>query len=203
VFNFTGGEFLILLVVALIVLGPDKLPEAARRLGGFLREARQMSSGFKQELEDAIGEPARDMRSTFTEPMQELRRTVQGPLDELKQSLSAPLDTPAAAAAAATAAAEAGREIEAATAEAAAATPAAATPAAADVSEPSESPAPPESPTAVVDAEPHGAHLVEAPPAPGRQPPTRRPAPPVALEDDDGLLDLLDLPVAADDPGLG
>ena len=46
-----------ILVVALLVLGPDRLPEAARQAGRFIAEARRMSSGFQAELRDAINTP--------------------------------------------------------------------------------------------------------------------------------------------------
>ncbi len=42
-----------ILFVALIVLGPDKLPEAAKKLGGFIGEMRRISSGFQDELRSA------------------------------------------------------------------------------------------------------------------------------------------------------
>jgi TatA/E family protein of Tat protein translocase len=50
-------EILVILVVALLVLGPDRLPEAARQAGRFIAEARRMSSGFQAELRDAMNTP--------------------------------------------------------------------------------------------------------------------------------------------------
>jgi Tat protein translocase TatB subunit len=52
--NLGSGEILVVLLLALIVLGPDRLPEAARKIGGFVRQVRQMSSGFQQEVRKAI-----------------------------------------------------------------------------------------------------------------------------------------------------
>ena len=56
-FNVGGPEVLIILVVALVVLGPSKLPEAARQVGKAMAEFRRMSSGFQAELRDALNEP--------------------------------------------------------------------------------------------------------------------------------------------------
>ena len=52
--NLGSGEILVVLLLALIVLGPDRLPEAARKVGGFVRQIRQMSSGFQQEVRKAM-----------------------------------------------------------------------------------------------------------------------------------------------------
>lgn len=46
-----------ILVVALLVLGPERLPEAARQAGRVLAELRRMGSGFQAELRDAIQQP--------------------------------------------------------------------------------------------------------------------------------------------------
>ncbi|CAN5607517.1 hypothetical protein BH20ACT2_BH20ACT2_06420 [soil metagenome] len=56
-FNIGGGELLVILLVALIVLGPDKLPEAARKVGSVMGEIRKYSSGFQNELRNAMDEP--------------------------------------------------------------------------------------------------------------------------------------------------
>jgi sec-independent protein translocase protein TatB len=52
--NLGSGEILVILLLALIVLGPERLPDAARKVGGFVRQMRQMSSGFQQEVRKAI-----------------------------------------------------------------------------------------------------------------------------------------------------
>jgi sec-independent protein translocase protein TatB len=64
VFNVTGGELVIILLVALIVLGPDKLPDAIRKVGRVYGELRRMSAGFQSELRDALDEPLREVRDT-------------------------------------------------------------------------------------------------------------------------------------------
>ena len=45
---------MVILLVALIVLGPAKLPEAARKMAQAMSEFRRMSSGLQAELRDAL-----------------------------------------------------------------------------------------------------------------------------------------------------
>lgn len=56
-FNVGGGELLVILLVALVVLGPTKLPEAARQAGQVMKELRRISSGFQAELKSAMDDP--------------------------------------------------------------------------------------------------------------------------------------------------
>ncbi len=51
--NLGGAEILVILLVALIVLGPTKLPPAVRQVGKFVGEIRRMGQGFQQELREA------------------------------------------------------------------------------------------------------------------------------------------------------
>lgn len=53
-FNVGGGELLVILLLALIVLGPTKLPEAARYFGKATRELRRLSGGFQTEMQQAM-----------------------------------------------------------------------------------------------------------------------------------------------------
>ena len=55
--NLGGAEILVIMVVALIVLGPNKLPEAARQIGRAITELKNLSSGFQQEMRDAMVDP--------------------------------------------------------------------------------------------------------------------------------------------------
>jgi sec-independent protein translocase protein TatA len=55
------AEILVILVVALIVLGPQRLPEAGRQIGKFVREVRHWAESIQTEIRDVIdleGEPA-------------------------------------------------------------------------------------------------------------------------------------------------
>lgn len=57
-FNVGGPEVLVILVLALIVLGPQRLPDAAKQIGRFMGELRRMSSGFQHELRAAMDDSA-------------------------------------------------------------------------------------------------------------------------------------------------
>ncbi|MCU1361087.1 MAG: tatB [Ilumatobacteraceae bacterium] len=63
-FNFSGSEIVFLLLLALIVLGPEKLPEAVRKFGKTYGEFKKMTTGFQSELKSALDEPMREMRET-------------------------------------------------------------------------------------------------------------------------------------------
>jgi len=89
--NLGGGELLVILLVALIVLGPTKLPVAVRQVGRVLGELRRISAGFQQELRDAaepLMEPVRETKATLKAADRELRDT--------KSTLSKPAASSAA-----------------------------------------------------------------------------------------------------------
>ena len=56
VFNIGPEKILLVLLIALIVLGPEELPGAARKIGNVMRELRRMSVGFESELRSALDE---------------------------------------------------------------------------------------------------------------------------------------------------
>ena len=63
-FNITGSEFFFLLIVALVILGPEKLPDALRKVGKAYAEFKKMAGGFQQELHSALDEPMRELLGT-------------------------------------------------------------------------------------------------------------------------------------------
>jgi len=85
VFNVGGGEVLVILLVALIVLGPDKLPETARKIGNVMAEVRRMSAGFQDEMRAAIEDAGR------SEPA---KPTLEPVADEPKQAPDSRVDSP-------------------------------------------------------------------------------------------------------------
>ncbi len=74
-FNIGGGELLVIMLVALLVLGPDKLPGAAKQAGEFLNKVRSMSSDFRQEIRDAVPDEVLDLKREVDQTRQSLQRT--------------------------------------------------------------------------------------------------------------------------------
>lgn len=65
-----GGEILLLIVLALIILGPDKLPEYAAKLGQFVRSARDLAEGAKSQIKEEMGPGFEDVDWRALDPRQ-------------------------------------------------------------------------------------------------------------------------------------
>jgi sec-independent protein translocase protein TatB len=63
--NLTPNEVLIIAVVALIVLGPKRLPEAARAMGKAFREVRKMSTTVRAEIDAVVKEPMDEFKAAL------------------------------------------------------------------------------------------------------------------------------------------
>ena len=64
-----SAKFLVVLAVALIVLGPEKLPGAARTAGRLIAEFRRITSGLQDDVREAfegsdLASPVREWRAT-------------------------------------------------------------------------------------------------------------------------------------------
>lgn len=66
-FGIGGTELLVILVVALIVLGPKSLPQIARTLGKAMGEFRRVSSDFQRTLNAEIDLEEHEKRKTEAE----------------------------------------------------------------------------------------------------------------------------------------
>jgi len=60
----TGSEVMFLLIICLVVLGPEKLPDAIRRMGRLYAELKRMSSGVQTDLRKVMDEPLKEMMNT-------------------------------------------------------------------------------------------------------------------------------------------
>jgi sec-independent protein translocase protein TatB len=76
VFGITTPEFLALAVLALLVLGPDKLPRFAADAGRFVRTLRRMAFEARSDVRDALGPEFRDISLSDLEPRRLVRRHV-------------------------------------------------------------------------------------------------------------------------------
>jgi sec-independent protein translocase protein TatB len=68
--NVGWGEILVLIVVGLVVLGPERLPGAIRWTSTTLRQARDYLSGMTTQLREDMGPEFDDLR----EPLSELQK---------------------------------------------------------------------------------------------------------------------------------
>jgi sec-independent protein translocase protein TatB len=67
VFGIGGSEILVILVVALLFLGPDKLPDAAKTISKGIRDIKKQSRALQQQIEndEQIGGAIRDLKSAL------------------------------------------------------------------------------------------------------------------------------------------
>jgi len=71
-FDIGFSELVLIALLALIVLGPKRLPELSRKLGGALRELKDTAADLRRGLESEVGGES-DLTA--------IRREMQGLLD--------------------------------------------------------------------------------------------------------------------------
>jgi sec-independent protein translocase protein TatA len=60
------AEILVVLVIALVVFGPKRLPEVGRQVGGALRELRKVQDSVQSELRGVLDDTAAPVRGMFS-----------------------------------------------------------------------------------------------------------------------------------------
>ncbi len=55
-FGISGEKLLILGLIAIFVLGPDRLPQYSKQLANFIKSLKKMAEGAKGQLQTEIGE---------------------------------------------------------------------------------------------------------------------------------------------------
>ncbi|MGH8926541.1 MAG: twin-arginine translocase TatA/TatE family subunit [bacterium] len=71
-----GGEWIVIVLVALVVFGPERLPELARRTGDWVRELRGAAREMRDGLEAEIAE-VQKAKSELSDPVAEVKRAVR------------------------------------------------------------------------------------------------------------------------------
>ena len=86
-FDIGFVELLICGVIALLVLGPERLPTAARAAGRWIGGARRMVSQFSSELDRQLKaeELREELRKAGDVGLEDVQKSVRGALDEAKK----------------------------------------------------------------------------------------------------------------------
>lgn len=75
-FNVTGGEIIIIVIVALVVLGPDRIPEVARGAGRMINKVKSFTEGMQSSvggvMDDPSMKPLKDLTELAARPRQKL-----------------------------------------------------------------------------------------------------------------------------------
>lgn len=95
-FGISFPELVIIAFVAIIMFGPDRMPELARSAARLLKNMRQMAAKTQDDLRRELGPEFADLRLTDLNPRQAIRRHVLDGID-LDLNLDA-ADAPAQAA---------------------------------------------------------------------------------------------------------
>jgi sec-independent protein translocase protein TatB len=78
--NLDPDKLVVLFVIALLVLGPKRLPEVARTAGRWMAEIRKYTSSIQGELHGVLGEPLKQtsaLRDEFRSAMAEPRAALE------------------------------------------------------------------------------------------------------------------------------
>ena len=69
-FGINGWEVVLLALIAVFVLGPERLPEYAQKLAQLIKKARVMAEGAKGQLKDQLGPEYNDINWRQYDPRQ-------------------------------------------------------------------------------------------------------------------------------------
>lgn len=75
-------EMAVIALVAILVFGPDKLPELAKQAGAFLRQAKQFANSARDDLREELGPDYADLELRDLDPRAIVRKHIVEAMEE-------------------------------------------------------------------------------------------------------------------------
>jgi sec-independent protein translocase protein TatB len=82
VFGINAFEMVAIAILALLIFGPEKLPDLAKDAARLLREVRKMATGAKADLKDSLGPDLGDLNISDLDPRTFVRRNLFDPIED-------------------------------------------------------------------------------------------------------------------------
>lgn len=95
-----GGEYLVIAIVALVVVGPERLPMLLRKLGKLVAKARNMANEFRSSFDEMarqseLDELRKEVEALRTgQGMYNLGADADAAFKDIRDDLNKPLDAP-------------------------------------------------------------------------------------------------------------
>ncbi|CAN2242151.1 sec-independent translocase [Candidatus Planktophila dulcis] len=81
-FDFGAGELVGLAILAMILIGPERLPNLAVDAAKFVKRIREMASKATEELKDNLGPGFEDLKPTDLNPKSFIKKQLSNVLDD-------------------------------------------------------------------------------------------------------------------------
>lgn len=69
-------ELMVIMVIAVVAFGPERLPELARQAGRFVRQLRNLTQSAQTQLREELGPEYADLRLADLDPRQAIRKHI-------------------------------------------------------------------------------------------------------------------------------
>ena len=81
-FDIGAPEILVLMIAAVFLFGPEKLPDFARQAGRMLRTVRQLATNARSDLDRELGPSFASLKAEDLDPRRLVQRHILDVLDE-------------------------------------------------------------------------------------------------------------------------
>jgi sec-independent protein translocase protein TatB len=88
VFGVGLPEMLVIAVVAVMIFGPDRIPEFARQAGRMIRQIRHFARATRDDIRTELGPEYADFELTDLDPRRAVRKYIQDAWDESDEDRS-------------------------------------------------------------------------------------------------------------------